>query len=237
MNILITNDDGIRADGIIRLARAAQAFGEVWVVAPDGQRSAASHGISLHNPIDVYPQAFPADGVRAFSCTGTPADCVRVGALYIMPEKPDIVLSGINFGYNTATDIQYSGTAGAAFEGTFQGCKAIAFSEGASGCHAVTDHFLPDILRELLSQELSYGQIFNVNFPDCALSECKGILRNRTVSRGMFFRDSYRMTAQLSADGVRLAVDGAYNKDAEPGTDFRAVVDGYISIGIVNNVG
>ena len=106
--ILITNDDGIRADGIIRLARAAMKYGEVWVVAPEDQRSAASHSISLRDPVDVYPHDFPVAGVRAFSCSGTPADCVRVGCLSVMPEKPDAVLSGINFGYNAASDIQLS---------------------------------------------------------------------------------------------------------------------------------
>ncbi|MBR1855187.1 MAG: 5'/3'-nucleotidase SurE, partial [Lachnospiraceae bacterium] len=111
--ILITNDDGITADGLIRLVREAVKFGEVWVVAPDGERSAASHSISLHRALDVYPYDLGVDGVRAFTCSGTPGDCVRVGSIGVMPYKPDVVLSGINFGYNTATDIQYSATAGA----------------------------------------------------------------------------------------------------------------------------
>ncbi|MCR4760978.1 MAG: 5'/3'-nucleotidase SurE, partial [Oscillospiraceae bacterium] len=96
-SILLTNDDGIAADGLIRLARAAAGFGEIWVVAPDSQRSAASHSISLHSPIDVFPHDFPVEGVHAFSCTGTPGDCVRVGSLNMMPHRPDVVLSGINF--------------------------------------------------------------------------------------------------------------------------------------------
>ena len=119
-SILIANDDGINDEGLIRLAKLAKELGEVWVVAPDDQRSAASHAISLHSHIDIYPHDFPIDGVHAFSCSGTPADCVRVGALSIMPHKPDVVLAGINRGLNVATDIQYSGTAGAAFEGAFQ---------------------------------------------------------------------------------------------------------------------
>jgi 5'-nucleotidase len=77
-SILIVNDDGIEAEGLLRLAALAKEFGEVWVVAPDGQRSAASHAISLHSHVDVYPHDFPIEGVRAFSCSGTPADCVRV---------------------------------------------------------------------------------------------------------------------------------------------------------------
>ena len=101
--ILITNDDGIFADGLVRLASIAKEFGDVWVVAPDGQRSAASHRITLHQPVDVNPAVdFPVEGVHAFSCSGTPADCVRVGSLYVMKKKPDLVLSGINYGYNVA---------------------------------------------------------------------------------------------------------------------------------------
>ena len=96
--ILITNDDGIESDGIARLAEAAKEFGEVWIVAPESQRSAASHSITLRHPIDVLPHDFPVEGVHAFSCSGTPGDCVRVGSLNIMPVKPDVVLSGINFG-------------------------------------------------------------------------------------------------------------------------------------------
>ena len=235
--ILITNDDGITADGLIRLAAAATEFGEVFVVAPDSQRSAASHSISLHSHIDIYPHDFPVSGVRAFSCSGTPADCVRVGCLSIMPEKPDTVLSGINYGYNVASDLQYSATAGAAFEAAFQGCRAIAFSEDAVPCHETADRYLREILAELLTLPLLAGQIRNVNFPGCPLSECRGILRDRAVSPGMFYRDTYRQIAELEHGGVRLTVNGQYNEDAEEGSDFRAVCDRYVSVGTVNNIG
>ena len=235
--ILITNDDGIAADGIIRLAEAASAFGEVWVVAPKSQKSAVSHSITLRTYIDVYPYDFPVPGVHAFSCSGTPADCVRIGVLSLMPGRPDVVLSGINDGYNAASDIQYSATAGAAFEASFLGLPAIAFSESAGGMHEVTDAYLPGLLKELIDQEPVPGHILNVNFPGCSLVECRGILYNRTVSRGMFYRDHYRTEQKLPDGGVRLMVEGEYNEDAEEGSDFRAVVDRYISVGMVNNVG
>ena len=236
-NLLLTNDDGITADGLIRLAKAARHFGNVWVVAPDSQRSAGSHSISLNHPIDLFPHAFPVDGVTAFACSGSPADCVRVGCLNVMPQKPDAVLSGINFGYNAASDIQYSATAGAAFEAAFQECHAIALSEFAGDCHETTDAFLLPVLEELLSVKLGYGQILNVNFPGCKLAECKGILRDRTVSHGMFYRDRYRLVEPLPNGGMRLMVEGIYNEDAEESTDFRAIVDGYVSIGVVHNIG
>ena len=235
--ILITNDDGITSDGILRLARAALAFGEVWVVAPADQRSAASHSITLHSPVDVIPYPFPVDKVHAFSCSGTPGDCVRTGVLYVMDRKPDVVLSGINYGYNAASDIQYSATCGAAFEASFQGCYGIALSEGTGTCHEVTDHYLERLLRMWIDRPLPAGEIRNINFPGGALADCRGILEDRRVSSGSFYRDRYREIQRLPGGGVRLMVDGIYNEDAEEGTDFRALVDGYISVGTVRNVG
>ena len=235
-SILIVNDDGIEADGLIRLAEIAKQLGEVWVVAPDGQRSAASHAITLHGTVDIYPHSVPVEGVRAFSCSGTPADCVRVGSLSIMPHKPDIVLSGINRGLNTATDIQYSGTAGAAFEGAFQGCLSIAVSEEVDSDGEVTAKYLPELLAELTEKMPGYGQIYNINIPGCPLSEFRGILRDRAVSHGMFYRDRYKKVTDLPGGGMRFEVDGVYNEECEPGTDFRAVVENYISVGIVNNL-
>ena len=148
--ILITNDDGIQSDGIIRLARAAKKYGKVWVVAPDGQRSAMSHRITLRETIEFFPVDFPVEGVHAYASTGTPADCVRFGILNIVKEKPDYVFSGINYGYNSGTDIQYSATVGSALEAACAGVHAIAFSEGASECHEVTDAYLEQMLKELM---------------------------------------------------------------------------------------
>ena len=237
MRILSTNDGDIMSDGIARLARAAKEFGEVWVVAPETQRSAASHSISLHQAIDIYPcDEFPIDGVHAFSCSGTPGDCVRVGSLSVMPELPDVVLSGINFGYNVASDIQYSATAGAAFEAAFQGYHAIALSEGCKG-HSVTDKYIKEILGQLLKEPLQPGFIHNVNFPDCDLGECQGVLYNRTVSRGMFYKDHYNIVEKLYDGGLRYMVEGVYSPEAEEGTDFHAILNNYVSVGVVNNVG
>ncbi|MBR4627905.1 MAG: 5'/3'-nucleotidase SurE [Ruminococcus sp.] len=237
LSILITNDDGIASDGLVRLARAAQEFGEVWAVAPDGQRSAASHAITLHGTVDIFPADFPVEGVHAFSCSGTPADCVRTGALSVMPHKPDVVISGINNGLNTATDIQYSGTCGAAFEGAFQGILSIALSEDVHTCREVTDLYLSRLLRELISSGMpGQSEIYNVNFPACPLSELKGILYDRRVSDGMFYKDSYKTVEELPGGGVRLVVSGALDKKAEEGSDLRAVIENYISVGKAKNI-
>ena len=185
--ILISNDDGIMAKGIIRLSLVAKKFGEVYVVAPDSERSAMSHSLTLRRNLKVWEVDFPVEGVKAYACDGKPADCVRLGVLNIVPGKPDVVLSGINYGFNVAGDIQYSATAGAAFEGAFQGIHSIAFSEDSKNIHEVTDKYIEDILRELLDKPLGVNEIWNVNFPACHIDECQGILEDRIVSTDNFY--------------------------------------------------
>ena len=233
--ILITNDDGIDSNGIVRLARAAIEFGEVWVVAPDSQRSAMSHSITLRHSIEAWKVDFPVKGVHAYACNGTPADCVRIGVLNIVPGKPDHVFSGINYGYNLATDLQYSATAGAAFEAAFQKIHTIAFSEDACEMHEVTDGYLKEIIAELLDKELGMSQIWNVNFPGCSLAECKGILRDRVVSTDVFYKDRYKENV-VSEEKISYTVDGIRNYDALEGTDLRAIFDNYVSVGIATNI-
>ena len=233
--ILITNDDGIDADGLIRLAKAAAEYGQVWVVAPESQRSAMSHGITLRHSIEAWKVEFPVPGVHAFACNGTPADCVRIGILNIVPGKPDHVFSGINYGYNTASDLQYSATAGAAFEAAFQRIHTIAFSEDACEMHEVTDRYLKEIIGELLDKPLAINQIWNVNFPGCELSECRGVLRDRAVSTDEFYKDRYIET-EVSEGKISYMVEGIRNYDAEDGTDLRAILDNFVSVGIATNI-
>ena len=234
--ILVTNDDGIKADGLIRLVQCAKKFGEVTVVAPAEQRSAASHSITLRHEIEVYPYDFPVEGVFAFSCSGTPADCVRLGVLSLMDERPDAIFSGINFGYNVASDLQYSATAGAAFEGEFQGFLSVAFSEGINGCHEVTDMYLEQLMEEMLDKPYIPGIIHNINFPQCKLTECRGILRDRKVSRHSFYRDRYKKIQELNAGGAVYIVDGVYEPVSEEGTDYGAILSNYVSVGTVGNL-
>lgn len=238
-NILITNDDGITSDGIVRLAQAATKFGEVWVVAPKHQCSAMSHRITLHEPMDLEKVDFPVEGVHAYATSGTPADCVRFGLLNVVEGKADVVFSGINYGYNCGSDVQYSATIGAALEAATAGTAAVAFSEGASECHEVTDQYLENMIAEALeeieTESLQYNEIININFPSCPISEYKGILRNRVMATNAFYIDRYKMEPN-GKDKWILTVDATYHEDAAEGTDFRAVVDGYISVGRVQNL-
>ena len=234
--ILITNDDGIDSDGLLRLVRSAKKHGEVWVVAPEKQCSALSHSITIRHPIEIHPYDYPEKSVQAFTCTGTPADCVRVGTLAVMPRRPDVVLSGINYGYNMATDIQYSATAGAAFEAEFQGYPAIALSEGACECHEVTDRYLDEILGELIMEPYRQGTIINVNFPGCPLADCGGVKRDREVSRLAYYKDHYNVVEKLPDGGVEVMIEGVHVPVTEEGTDYGAILENYVSVGRVRNI-
>jgi len=231
--ILITNDDGIEAPGLVRLAAAAKAFGEVTVVAPHQERSGLSRSITVKKPVDLVPHAFPVPGVSAWCCSGTPSDCVRVGVSWLIPEKPDLILSGINAGYNTGAEIQYSATVGAALEAAFFGIPAIALSESFGPDHSVTDRFLPRILADLQDQGPGPDAVFNVNFPS---GSCRGILTGRTVSAGSMFRVRYSLAEELPGGGLRLAPDPYPDEVFEEDSDIRAVAGGFISVGIVRNI-
>ncbi len=233
--ILITNDDGIGSDGLARLAAAAAKFGEVWIIAPDGQRSAMSHYITLHDHIDVYEvNDFPIKVAHAYKTTGTPADCIRFGLINYV--RADVVLAGINFGYNCGQDIQYSGTAGAAFEGASEGVHSIAFSEGSGGVHEVSDRYLEQLLGEYIDKPLEKNTIWNINFPECSLADFKGILEDREVAYGGYFKDSYP-AEKLPDGGTRLRINGEMDVKAQKGSDYRACLDNYISVGKVRNIG
>lgn len=232
--ILITNDDGILAPGIIRLAETARDFGEVVVVAPETEQSAMSHSITIRQALTVRPRSFPVPGVTAWSCGGTPSDCVRAALAYILPEAPDLVLSGINYGYNIASDIQYSGTVAAALEAAHEGIPAVALSEPYHPDHSVTDRYLARVLADLIDCRPGRDAVVNVNFP---LGTCKGILTGRIVSAGSPYRSRFVPSEKQPDGSVVLTSEACPDETCGEGTDMKAVLDRYISIGIVRNVG
>ena len=237
MNILITNDDGINAPGISLLAEAAAQFGNVTVVAPASQCSAMSHRITLDRPMGLRNHEWGMDGVTAYSLDGTPADCIRAALDAIMPEKPDVVLSGINHGYNVGYDIAYSGTVGAAMEALINGIPAIAFSSQHDGSSDVTDKYLVPVIEELLSSPIGRGEIWNVNFPGCALEDCRGILRERIPAPLCVFDNHYDKTEQPDGSFIlRPYAERLSPGRAPEGSDIHAVFNGYVSIGKVKSM-
>lgn len=234
MKILITNDDGIFASGLVRLVRAALFLGDVTVIAPDREHSAQARRITVDRPIDLVPYDFPVPGVTAWSCSGSPVDCVRVGLFCLLPEKPDLVLSGLNYGNNVASDIQYSATVGAALEAAHHSVPAIAFSEAFKGDPDLADRYLPSLLADLAVVRPGQDVILNVNFPE---GDCRGILTDRTVSSGSLHSADFRLIERLPGGGLRLDPGSVRGDLYEEGSDLRAVLDGYVSIGTVKNLG
>jgi len=238
--ILLTNDDGIRADGICRLARIAAGLGRLMVVAPAEQCSAMSHRISIRRPMQVREiYDFPVPVEAAWSLDGTPADCVKAALNAILPERPDFVLSGINHGYNAGFDIAYSGTVAAAMEACMNGVPAAALSvEAAAFARPVgwesTEVFGPELLREFLQSPPPAGHILNINIPGCNAADCRGVVRDTSVAPFQVVRDN--MTWSSDAEGNRYLTETGILSPLEQiptGSDARTVLDGYISVGVL----
>ncbi|MCD8344541.1 MAG: 5'/3'-nucleotidase SurE [Oscillospiraceae bacterium] len=235
MRILVTNDDGITSVGLIELARAAKELGEVWVVAPAAQCSAMSQRISVFGEMILKHETdFPVEGVHAYSITGTPADCVKVALMNVMPEAPDVVFSGINNGYNVGIGIMYSGTIGAAKEALVRGIPAIAFSNTMNGAFEIIREKLVPIAKDLLTRPIGKYELWNVNFPGCTLKDYKGILEDRRPEGKSYYTTEFVPTE--NPDGtITLAVTGDPCLEAGEGSDTLAVVNNYISIGKVRS--
>ena len=235
MRILLVNDDGYSAEGIYHLARAASKLGEVWIVAPRSQCSSMSHQVHFRHKFLVKKEQI-LDGIPAFSVDGTPADCVKIAVNHILPEKPDIVFSGINNGYNTGTDILYSGTVAAAMESLLQGIPAIAFSMGRKGDFAAAEQFVAPVFQALQERPIGTNEIWNVNFPPCSPSEVRGILFDRLAANEKAYDDRH-YTATPIADGVWEVEQTMQwlTTQAEEDTDLAAVRNNYISVGKIRN--
>jgi 5'-nucleotidase len=183
MRILISNDDGIFALGIRTLANTiAEAGHEVMVVAPNTERSATGHGLTLHQPIRAEMiEGIFLPQVKAWSCSGTPSDCVKLALSAIVESKPDFVLSGINQGSNLGTDILYSGTVSAAMEGTIEGITSIAFSLASftSKNFQPAANFAVDLINKLKENPLPDATLLNVNIPAVTEKEILGVMITR----------------------------------------------------------
>ncbi len=234
MNILISNDDGIRAEGIARLAAAALPFGRVYVAAPQSQCSGMSQKLTIRGTLAVEQADFPVPVEAAWAVGGTPADCVKAAVKALVPCRPDVVLTGVNQGWNAGLDIAYSGTIGAALEGVMSGIPAIAFSAREFCDPGAMEVYLPRVLQELLQALPKPGTLWNVNFPTCPLSDCRGILRDRFPEKRSYYENYYHCVREengvqyLSPKATVLRPD-----EVTDGSDIQAVLNGFVSIGKV----
>lgn len=176
--ILVSNDDGITSRGIRVLVEAMQTLGEVVVVAPDSPQSGMGHAITIGDTLRLEKSEI-FDGVVAYECTGTPADCVKIAKHYVLKDKrPDLVVSGINHGSNTSISVLYSGTMSAAIEAALEGLPAIGFSLCDYSSEAELEHVIPyvkQLAAEALNKGIPKGVALNVNFPPKQNEAIKGI--------------------------------------------------------------
>ena len=230
MRVLVTNDDGIHGPGLAVLEKIAQTISDdVWVVAPDEERSGAGHSLTLAHPLRYRKLA-----ERRYEVSGTPTDCVVMAVRKILPAMPDLVLSGVNRGQNIAEDVTYSGTIAAAMEGTALGIKSIALSQ-VTGIHengvtfAVAAAHGSVIVKRVLGLNLGPGTLININFPDCRPDEVAGVEVTRQGKRDQNF---LLVDERVDARGNPYYWLGFAREKGNPppGTDLAAVFGKRISV-------
>jgi 5'/3'-nucleotidase len=222
MRIIVTNDDGIYSPGLCALAKVAQRFGQVYVVAPDIEQSSVGHAVTHSKPLSVKKSPIHFEGIEAFRVNGTPADCVALGThLYA---KTDLVLSGINMGANLGNSMWHSGTLAAAKQAVLLGIKGIALSTHVGKSEPdfdALDPFVEKIVR-LLTEQTEFG-LYNVNFP----AHPKDIVWTRQSVR---FYDGNIVPAMDPMGRKHYWFTVTPQEKAEEGTDRWAVEQGYVSI-------
>jgi 5'-nucleotidase len=231
--ILVTNDDGYGSIGIIEVAEALRTVGDVTVVAPERDMSGVGHSISIKYPVKVAQVSDRS--VRTYRCSGTPADCIVIGAFDLCGGTPALVVSGINRGANVGDDINYSGTVAAAIEGIIVGIPAMAISLAASWPEHAREHHWKTaadvavkLAREIIAEGLPRLTLLNVNVPNVAESELRG---TRWVRQG---RKPYRDRVDRRTDprgGTYYWLWGSFDAaNIVEGTDLAALAENYVSI-------
>ncbi len=232
LRILVSNDDGIHAPGLKSLEKIARELSDdVWVVAPETEQSGASHSLTLTLPLRLR-KITP----RRFAVSGTPTDCVMMGIMHVLKDNPpDLVLSGVNRGSNIADDVTYSGTIAAAMEGCVLGVKSIALSQaygftpGAGLRWSCAEFHGAPVIRRLLAEGWPDDVLINLNFPDCAPEQVKGVV---VTTQGKRDQATMKIDERMDARGNAYFWIGFKRILSNPpkGTDLRAIYDGKISV-------
>ena len=229
MHILVTNDDGVDAPGLLALQQALQEVGEVTVFAPDHNWSAAGHTKTMHKPLRVA-QTTLSDGTSAYTSTGAPSDCVALVILGILDHQPDLIVSGINQGANVGHDITYSGTIAAAMEAVISGIPALAVSLDSyqSQDFAYAARFAARLVTLVLERGLPPNTFLNVNVPAVPQAGIAGVRITRLGQR--VYRD--RLVKRQDPRGRNYYWIGGEPPSGVPeeGTDIWALANNYVSI-------
>lgn len=231
MNILITNDDGFDAPGIIALAKGISKEHKVIIVAPREQKSASSHSISIHNPIKIREEFIEGLNCKVYSLAGTPADCTQAG-ISLLGEKTDIVISGINKGRNIGTDVLYSGTVSAAIEGAIYNIPSIAVSlevdqerNDEDYCEAVK--WLTKILNIAKEKYLKSDVVLNLNIPKLKENEIKGL---KVCKIGKATYKTEYILLESSGKEKTYKIQGTRNDIEKDETDVYYLSKGYVTL-------
>ena len=234
MKILISNDDGIVASGIRALIEALAVENEVYVIAPDRERSAAGHSLTLHTPIRVGELEPKLGAKRNWVTTGTPGDCVKLGLNGILSEeeKPDVVITGINHGPNLGADIFYSGTVSCAMEGAILGYPAIAMSLASLNYEpenfVLAANFIAKFLPKIMKVALPERTLLNINVPVLDPEDIAGIAVTELGTR--MFTDEYERRIDPRGKVYYWMAGQLIKVDQHDGTDINAIMNNMISI-------
>jgi 5'-nucleotidase len=228
VKILVTNDDGIQAEGLWTLVRELKKIGQVTVAAPDGERSAIGTAVTLFQPLHASEFCAPEDGVKAYAIDGSPSDCVILALGKLVTDNVDVVVSGINRDHNLGEDVYISGTVGAAMQGYFRGFSALAVSapKGSTTGLKVAARTVAALVQRMEAHKL--GRIFlNINVPDLPMEEIRDVKITRLARSSHIntvAEDNNDQVQQYRLVRERVAESGS------DGTDIQAIVQGNISI-------
>lgn len=232
LRILVSNDDGIHAPGLVVAEKIARTLSDdIWVVAPETEQSGASHSLTLTLPLRLRHA-----GPQRFALSGTPTDCVMMAGIHIMKDHlPDLVLSGVNRGFNVADDVTYSGTVAAAMEGAVLGIPSIALSQAVGGredeaaIFACAEKHGPPLVKRLVEIGWPEGVLLNINFPPLPPSKVKRVL---VTAQGQRDQSMLKVDERVDARGRTYFWVGFKRIliDPERGTDLHAMAQGCISV-------
>lgn len=232
MHILVTNDDGVTAPGLLALAQEMRQLGQVTVLAPDHNWSASGHVKTMHRPLRVKATVL-ADGSPALASDGAPSDCVALAVLGLIPEKVDLVVSGINPNANVGHDVTYSGTVTAAMEAAIWGLPGVAVSLNSPENHGMLDYgpaarLARRVVQVVIERGLPKGILLNLNVPYLPDDEIRGVLVTRQGLR--VYRDSLDARTDPRGRPYYWIGGEAPTGVPEEGTDFGALAAGYASL-------
>jgi len=228
--ILVTNDDGISAKGISSLVEAVSSFGEIVIVAPDKPQSGMGHAITMNHPLRLAKSQLFTN-FEAYTCSGTPVDCVKLAIYEVLKRKPDLLVSGINHGANTSTNVLYSGTMSAAVEGAMENIPSVGFSlcnYEANADFSGSKKIVKQVIANMLKNKFPENICLNVNIPDLAVDKIKGVKICKQANA--FWEDRFDKRLDQFGNPYYWMTGDFAMQNSDEDTDLFAIMGGFASI-------